>query len=203
MEDKSHKANKLARQYELLYHGCGQSTLAAVQDVYNMDTLSDKAVFKACSEFRGGVGKNTDGICGAYAAGVMFLSSIIGRERENFATSEKIRARTCKLVHRFHNAFIQEYGSVICRDILQKRFGRPFYLYDDEDFKKFEDLGGHDPGGCDSVVSKGAEWIVNIIEEENVLTSPQPPLTEPPQVSEKVRAWLQQMENEDMLDQKK
>ncbi len=165
-----------------------------------MDNLSDKAVFKACSEFRGGVGKKTDGICGAYAGGVMFLSSIIGRERESFATSKKIRARTCELVHKFHSNFIREYGSVICRDILQKRFGRPFYLYDHEDFEKFEELGGHDPGACDSIVGKAAEWIVNIIEQENVLTSPQPPLVEPPQVSVKVKAWLQQMENEDMLD---
>ncbi len=191
------KAGKLGQKYELIYHGCGQCTLAALQDVYGMNNDADKTVFKACSEFRGGVGKKTDGICGSYAGGVMFLSSIIGRERENFATSEKIRERTCELVDKLHGYFIKEYGSVICRDILQKKFGRPFYLFDNEDFKKFEELGYHDPGACDITVCKAAEWVATIIEKEEVLTRPQPPLTDPRKISEKVKKWLEEEEEKE------
>lgn len=198
---KAEKANYLARKYELVYHGCGQSTLAALQDVYGKTSEADKTVFKACSEFRGGVGKQTDGICGVYAAGVMFLSSVIGRERDNFATSEKIRQRNCELVSKFHDLFVQKYGSVICRDIMQRRYGRPFYLYDHEDFEKFDKLGGHDPGGCDIIVGKGAEWIVTIIEDEGVLTSPQPPLTEPTELSEEIKKWLEEVKNQGILNE--
>jgi len=48
------RAGKLGRKYELVYHGCGQCTLAALQDVYGRNSEGDKAVFKACSEFRAG-----------------------------------------------------------------------------------------------------------------------------------------------------
>ena len=186
------KSGRLAQKYELIYHGCGQSVLAALQDVHNRNSEADRAVFKACSEFRGGVGKKTDGICGAYAGGVMFLSSIIGRERENFATSQKIRARTCNLVDKLHQSFIEEYGTVICRDILQKRYGRPFFLFDDDDFNKFEALGYHNPGGCDIMVRQGAEWTARIIEEENVLNETQPPLSEPNHLTAEVKLWLEE-----------
>jgi len=185
------RAAKLGQKYELVYHGCGQCTLAALQDVYERNSEGDKAVFKACSEFRGGVAKKTDGICGCYAGGVLFLSSVIGRERDHFDTSAKIRERGCELVDKLHDYFIQEYGSVTCRDILQKKFGRPFYLFDDDDFRKFEELGYHDPGACDVTVGKAAEWVATIIEEEEVLTRPQPPLTEPRKPSEKVKQWLE------------
>jgi len=76
------------------------------------------------------------------------------RERDHFDTSAKIRERGCELVAKLHDYFIQEYGSVICRDILQKKFGRPFYLFDDGDFQKFEELGYHDPGACDITVAR-------------------------------------------------
>jgi C_GCAxxG_C_C family probable redox protein len=190
------RAGKLGQKYELIYHGCGQCTLAALQDVYARNSEGDKAVFKACSEFRGGVGKKTDGICGCYAGGVAFLSSIIGRERDHFDTSANIRERACELVDKLHDYFIKEYGSVICRDILQKKFGRPFYLFDDEDFRKFEELGYHDPGGCDVTVGKAAEWVATIIEEEEVLTRTQPPLSEPRKPSGKVREWLETVGSE-------
>jgi hypothetical protein len=160
-----------------------------------MNKETDKAIFKACTEFRGGVGKQTDGHCGAYSAGVMFLSSIIGREKENFATSEKIRERCCELVDKLHSYFINEFGSVICRDIQLKKYGKVFYLANDEEFQEFDDEGYHDPGGgCDVTVSTVAQWIATIAEEEEVFTRPQPPLTEPMKLREPTIKWLKEQE---------
>ncbi len=162
LEEFFKKAFDLGFKYEKVYRGCSQCVLAAIQDLFGK---KNDDVFRAASGLTGGVGLCGDGCCGAYTGGVMALSQIYGRTRENFSDPDRTRKKSFDLAKKLHDRFIAEYGSVICRDIQQKIFGRPFYIRDEDDFAKFEKAGAHDDK-CPSVVGKAAQWVAEIMLEE-------------------------------------
>ena len=164
-ENLAEKAYELGKIYERDYRGCSQCLIAALHDTFN---LRNDDVFKAATGLAGGGSRSTDGSCGAYAGGIMILSSLVGRERDKFSDSEGIRFQTMDLCQKLHDAFIQEYGTVICRDIQTKVMGRPFYLPDPDEFKKFEESGAHTIH-CLEVVGKAAKWVAEIIQQERLI----------------------------------
>lgn len=159
------KAYKLGYEYEGTYRGCGQCTIAALQDTLK---LRDDNVFKAATAFAGSTGMLCDAGCGAYSGGSMFISSTLGRERNNFADPEKIRMKTHALVRKLHDRFIAEYGTVICRDIHTRKLGRFFYLPDSEEYAKFDEAGAH-ATVCTSVVGNACRWVIEILGEEGLI----------------------------------
>ena len=159
------KAYKLGYEYEKTYRGCGQCTLAALQDTFDM---RDDATFKAMTGYGGGGGITCDAGCGAYVAGILFLSMLKGRERDNFADPERIRFESFALARKLHDRFIAEYGSVICRDIHQRLFGRPYYMPDPDEFAKFDAAGAHTTV-CPEVCGKAARWTAEIVIQESLL----------------------------------
>jgi C_GCAxxG_C_C family probable redox protein len=156
------KAYDLGVDYEVKYMGCSQCVLAAIQDLF--DVRNDD-VFRAASGLAGGVGICGDGCCGAYLGGVMALSQLHGRTRKNFKDPKRTRGKSFDQAKKLHDKFIAEYGSVICRDIQQRIFGRFYYLRDKEEFEKFEKAGGHEDK-CPVVVGKAARWVAEILLEE-------------------------------------
>jgi hypothetical protein len=64
---------------------------AALQDVLG---VGSDDVFKAATGLAGGTGLTCDSGCGAYMGGVLFLGSILGRERKNFSDPEGVRFKT-------------------------------------------------------------------------------------------------------------
>lgn len=157
------KAYKLGKEYEKTYRGCAQCVIAALQDT--LDARNDD-IFKAATGLAGGTGLAGDSGCGAYTGAVLVLSSFLGRERRSFSDPEGIRFKTHQLVRKFQEKFIQEYGSVICRDIQNKILGRYYYLPDSQEYEKFHNAGAHDVH-CPEVVGKAARWMTEIILEEN------------------------------------
>jgi len=163
-ENITEKAYELGKEYEKKYMGCSQCVIAALQDAFG---CRNDDIFKAGTGLAGGGGTATDGSCGAYAGAIMFLSSVEGRERENFSSRLDTEFRTFELSKALHDRFIQEYGTVICRNIQTKIFGRPYYLYDPDEFEKFEKAGAHDVH-CLEVVGKAARWTAELIIEANL-----------------------------------
>lgn len=163
--DIPEKAYKLGFDYEKIYKGCSQCSLAALQDAFG---IRNDEVFKAATGLAAGGGGATDGNCGAYSGAIMFLSSLCGREREDFIGASGTMFSNFSMVMKLRDRFIDEYGSVICRNIQTKRFGRPYYLGDPDDFKKFEEAGAHEIH-CPDVVGKAARWAAEIIVKENLL----------------------------------
>ena len=159
------KAYDLAAQYEEKYGGCGQAVMAALQDAFNMP---NDAVFKAMSGYAGGGATVGDGGCGAYVAGILWLSGLRGRERNNFADPERIRFESFALARKLHTDFIDEYGSIICREMQMKLFGRPYYLPDADEMKKFLEAGGHTTV-CPVVCGNAARWAAEIAFEEGLI----------------------------------
>jgi len=139
--------------------------VAALQDVLN---LRNDAIFKAATALAGGGGRAIDGSCGAYTGTIVFFGSVVGRERSDFEDKAKVRLKTHNLAKKLHDKFIQEYGSVVCRDIQTKTMGRPFYLIDPDEYQKFLDAGAHDIY-CPDVVGKAAEWAVEILLESGLV----------------------------------
>ena len=159
------RAYKLGKEYEKTYRGCGQCVIAALQDT--LDARNDD-IFKAATGLAGGTGLAGDSGCGAYTGAILVLSSLLGRERNNFSDPEGIRFKTHQLTRKFQEKFIQEYGSVVCRDIQNKILGRYYYLPDPQEYEKFHNAGAHDVH-CPEVVGKAARWMTEIILEENPL----------------------------------
>ncbi|KXB08599.1 hypothetical protein AKJ56_00830 [candidate division MSBL1 archaeon SCGC-AAA382N08] len=166
-EDKAdiiEKAYDLGYKYEEEYGGCGQSVMAALLDTFN---LEHDDVFKALTGYGGGGGLFGDSGCGGYVGGILFLSLLSGRERENFADPEKKRFKSYEVSRKLHARFIDEYGTVICRDIQTVVFGRPFFLPDEDEFQKFENAGAHTEL-CPDIVGKASKWAAEIVFEENI-----------------------------------
>ncbi len=160
------KAYQLGQEYEQTYRGCSQSAVAAIQDAFN---IRNDGVFKAATGLTAGGGMCIDGSCGAYVGAIMVLSSLLGRERDDFADLAEVLFKNFELIQRLRENFIQEYGSVLCHNIQTKMFGRPYYLADTDDLERFEEAGGHDALHCPEVVGKAARWAAELIIKENLL----------------------------------
>ncbi|MBN2075240.1 MAG: C_GCAxxG_C_C family protein [Dehalococcoidales bacterium] len=163
--DIAQKAYNLGKEYEKTYKGCSQCVVAALQDAFNMP---NDDVFKAATGLAAGCGASTDGNCGAYSGGIMFLSMLSGRERDDFKDPSGKVFVNFQLVNKLREMFIREYGSVICRNIQTKIFGRPYYLVDPDEFEKFEKAGAHEIH-CLEVVGKGARWTADLIITEGLV----------------------------------
>ena len=166
-KQKAEEAYDLAYKYEKEWRICSQCTIKALMDVYKID---NDDYFKVLSGFGAGSGSEGDGNCGAYVAGIFFLSSEFGRDICDIGVdpddprgSKKNRILT-PLIKKLHTKFIKEYGSIICNQIHRSLYGRPFYLLDPQEGKKFDLAGGHD-WGCTSVCGNSAKWTVEIFDE--------------------------------------
>ena len=164
-EELLEKAYKLGHEYEKVYKGCSQCTLAAVQDLFD---IQDDAIFKAASGFAGGGGITIEGSCGGFTGGVMVLSQLCGRERSNFEDPDRTRMHSFDMAKRLIDAFKAEFGSINCRDIQTKQFGRPYYIRDDDEYQRFEEAGAH-THKCPDVVGRATRMVAEIILDENLL----------------------------------
>lgn len=163
-ENAADKAYQLGFDYEKNCMGCSQCVIAALQDTFQ---CRNDDIFKAATGLVGGGGTNTNGSCGAYSGAIMFIGSVEGRGRENFSSPPGAGLRTFELLKKLHDRFIREYGSVVCRNIQTKLFGRPYYLGDPDEFEKFEKAGAHDKH-CPEVVGKAARWTAEILIDANL-----------------------------------
>ena len=158
-------AYELGKKYEKTYRGCSQTVIAALQDALN---FRNDDIFKAATGLAGGAGITCDSGCGAYTGGILIIGSLVGRERNNFQDPEGIRFRTHQLARMLRDRFVQEYGSVICRDIQNKIMGRYYYLPDPDEFEKFKEAGASEIH-CPEVVGKAAKWVVEILFQEDLI----------------------------------
>ena len=159
------KAYQLGSECSRAYRGCSQCVVAAVQDTLG---IRDDTLFKAATGLAGGIGLSGIGPCGGLSGGVLVLSQLVGRERSNIEDPENVRSKSYDLAKKLVDAYLDEFGAIACRDVQIKKFGRPYYLRDPEEKKRFEDAGGHDEK-CPDVVGKAARMTVKIILDEGLV----------------------------------
>ena len=165
IEDKAkiiERALSLGFEYEKTITGCCQCAIAAIQDALS---IKDDAVFKAGSGLTAGGGVSCEGSCGGYTGGVMVMSSVFGRRRENWDDDKAEKDCAHRMARALLDRFNQEYGSNLCKIIHRNLFGREFDLRDASDREAFEKLGAH-VDKCTSVVGKAAAWATELILEE-------------------------------------
>ncbi len=121
--------------------------------------LPDGNVFKSASALAAGVARGGE-TCGCVVAGVMAIGLIIGRER--IEDTAQLRA-SMGPAREFYLAFQKEVGNTVCYEIHKLLFGREFRLYIPEEFKAFEEAGGHSEEGCPTVVYKGAKLAADFV----------------------------------------
>jgi len=146
--------NAFKKAYQHLLEGwnCGQSTLLSVQELLGIE---NEYVLKATTGFGGGIG-NMGALCGALAAGVVFLGLKYGRKRlQEFDEKE----RTYILCAEWYRRFVNYFGSSNCIDILKVDLSNP------EIRKKYWDTGKNREICAKTVVGKAAEMLVKLIKD--------------------------------------
>jgi hypothetical protein len=91
---------------------------------------------------------------------MLAISAWYGRERANFKTDRPSEAS--RLAKILYDRFVAEFGSPICARVQEAIFGRSFNLWDPEEFRAFEEAGGH-RDKCPDVVGKAAMWTAEIL----------------------------------------
>lgn len=162
------KAYRLGFEYEEFYRGCSQAALGAIYDTLN---IHNDDIFKASTGFAGGGGLCGVSVCGGYAAGVLAIGQLLGRERSNFKDPEGVRHENFRLVREFTQRYIETLGAIICRDVQIQKFGRPYYIADPDEYDKFEEAGGH-RDKCTDVVGKATQIAVKFILEKELISLP-------------------------------
>ena len=147
--------------FEKNYGGCAQCTLCALQPYLDID---DTVIKSATGLMAGGV--RSDNSCGAFNGGLMAIAAVTGRSPENMDDKQAV-ADTLALGRKLFDKFMEEYGTVICRDIQYKIMGKSYRMYDVEDMQRFLADGGHDDK-CTAVVAKAAVWTAEILEEAGI-----------------------------------
>ena len=156
IEDLTKRAYDLGFNYEREYGSCSQCVFAAVNEILR---TGNRETFKAIDGLAGGLARAGNGTCGALSGGVAAISLRYGRQDfSNLGEREKCMV----LAKELHDRFIEEYGSVICKDVQTKIMGRSFNLWDPKEREEFNKAGGH-TDKCPDVVGKTAEWAVKIL----------------------------------------
>ena len=107
---------------------------------------------------------STRGTCGTLAGGLLAISSIVGREYDDFKEGKKKR-RVFKYSKILYDRFIDEYGSPLCCDVQKRLFGRSFNLMNKKEYEEFEKAGAH-IDKCPSVSGNVAKWTAELILDE-------------------------------------
>lgn len=159
------RAYELGLQYERTYHGCGQCTLAAVQEATHLfDPQVFDGVFEAATGLAGGIGLCGEMSCSAFNGGALVLGLFSPRRRTHFDNDRQAKYRSYALIQRLRDRFMAQYGVIRCQEIHQVMFGRMYDLRDPVDQKAFANAGAHSDK-CPVVVARAARWVVEIIAE--------------------------------------
>jgi len=152
---------RTAFEYEANYGGCAQCVLCALRDTVLGEAIDPAAIQSATALMAGGV--RSGNACGAFNGALMAIACVTGRHPSDMTNKQAV-ADTLVPGRKLYQKFMDEYGSVLCRDIQYKIMGKSYRMYDPEDMERFLADGGHDDK-CTSVVGKAAVWTAEILEE--------------------------------------
>lgn len=148
----------LAYSYEATHGSCPQCVLAALYETLD---IGDTSIIKAADILAGGTTLSIQGTCGALIGGLLAISSIVGRDYEEFTHGQKNR-KAFYYGKKLYDRFIEEYGSLLCTDVQTKIFGRSYRLTDRDEYAMFEKAGAH-VDKCPSVSGNAAKWTAEIL----------------------------------------
>ncbi len=159
------KSEELAIKYEAQFKGCGQCTFLAIIDALRWGGLElipeemDETFFAGTGGFTGGTSMVVDGTCGAIISSMITIGLALGTTRDN--QKEPLLRMVCATIRNtLLDRFYKEYDSILCRDILNKYFGKVWNLTDDEASADFLQVSH----GC--AIMQTVTWTTEIILDE-------------------------------------
>ena len=149
------EAYEKALQYELDYGCCPQCVLATVQETVG---FIDDDTIKASHGLSGGGGLMGQGACGALTGGLMALSAKRGRDRNKLDKGRFISnfKKGRELVERFR----EEFGGVTCEELQQQFTGRTYDMWDEAEYKAFDEARGKKCAHATGTVTK---WLIEML----------------------------------------
>ena len=109
----------LAREYFLKGYNCSQAVLLAFSDLTGLD---EKVAVRLASSFGGGMGRMRE-VCGTVSGALMVLGILYGYDAASPNANEEKTAHYAR-VQEFAGRFREEFGSIICREILANHVKR-------------------------------------------------------------------------------
>lgn len=161
-EEIIRKAEQMAEEYEAKYKGCGQCTFLAIIDALRwggLELISEEVedrFFSGVCVLTGGVGMTGDGTCGAVASSVLVIGIALGIPRESQDDSI-LRAGCVTVRNSIIKKYYREYGSILCKDVQRKYFGKAWDLTSDKMSEEFLSI----THGC--TIMQTAAWATEII----------------------------------------
>lgn len=127
------EAYDLGYLFEEKHKGCARCTVAALQDAIDF-IPADDGLFRSASCLDGGATPTNLANCGAFTGSGMVIGWVCGTQRfgDNTLSHE--------LIHKVHKCFVDEYGSVICKEVRDRAERK-----------------------CPEVVAKSAKWTAEIL----------------------------------------
>ena len=92
----------------------------------------------------------------------MALSARFSPRSDNLSErDQEVLNKARSLFEEYRDWFISEFGSVVCRDVQLKQFGRYFNFMDKEDIMAFSNFPEREK--CNLITRKGARKIAEIL----------------------------------------
>lgn len=159
------KAEELGIEYEAKYKGCCQSTFLAIVDALRWGGLEiipkdvEDKLYSGICLLTAGVCMTGEGTCGAVAGSVMASGFALGipKETDDISIANRAGAR---IRDTLLAKYYKEYGSILCKDVMRKYFGKAWDLTSREMTMEFLSI----TDGC--VIRQTAAWATEIILDE-------------------------------------
>ncbi|MFO8191662.1 MAG: C-GCAxxG-C-C family protein [Bacillota bacterium] len=148
--------------FERNNHGCGQCTVAAIQELFDIDNI----IFKSATAFAGAIASVTKGYCGTFNGGILILNYYFGREKKDFENPDAME-KAKELVNIYKDQFYQKFGGFTCDQVQTKIMGRSFNNADPLEKEQFIKAGAYDDK-CTNVVGTAASIIAEILLDHDI-----------------------------------
>jgi hypothetical protein len=164
-EETIQKAEELGILYESRYKGCAQCTFMSVVDALRwaglelMPEAMEEKIYPGISMLTAGVCMTGEGTCGAVTSSALALGLALGVPRDS-ADVNAARKAAAAIRSSLLAEFYRQYGSILCKDVQRKYFGKAWDLANDDMAHEF--LGV--THGC--VIMQTARLTVGIILDE-------------------------------------
>jgi hypothetical protein len=159
------KAKEMAVAYEAKFKGCGQCTFLAIIDALRWGGIelitenTEQRLFPGISMLTAGVCMTGEGTCGAVASSAMALGLALGAPVDSADVSAE-RETAATIRDTLLKKYFSKYGSILCKDVQRKYFGKAWDLADDEMTREFLGI----TRGC--TIIQTAMWTTRIILDE-------------------------------------
>jgi len=164
-EEIIQKAYDLGIEYEARYKGCCPATFYSIVDALRWggleiipEDLEDK-LYPAICLLTAGICMTGEGSCGAVSASTMAAGFALGIPKDasdpGVANKAGVKVRDTLLAR-----YYREFGSILCKDVMRKYFGKAWDLTSEEMTKEFLSI----TDGC--TIRQTAAWATEIILDE-------------------------------------